>query len=109
MENYVLLSPATLSTEKAQKEVSSPLAGATSIFVGTTRDNFHGKRVLSLEYEAYEEMAVAEMKKLCVKARERFPSIIAVAIHHRLGVVPIGEASVIIAVSSPHRADAIGK
>merc|ERR1712178_416981 len=81
-------------------------AGAISLFVGTTRDNFEGKTVLRLEYEAYEEMAQKEMLKLCATTRERFP-VHHVVMHHRLGVVPVGEASVIIAISSSHRREAI--
>jgi molybdopterin synthase catalytic subunit len=60
-----------------------------------------------LEYEAYEEMAVKEMEKLCATARAAHPEVTHVVVHHRLGIVPVGEASVIIAVSSPHRKEAI--
>jgi molybdopterin synthase catalytic subunit len=82
--------------------VTHPKAGAIVTFVGTTRDHNDGRRVTRLEYEAYPEMAVAEMKKIGVTLRERWP-IERVAIVHRIGVVPIGEASVVIAVSSGHR------
>jgi molybdopterin synthase catalytic subunit len=85
----------------------SDAAGAISLFIGTTRDNFEGKRVVTLEYEAYVPMAESEMRKLCVTTREKFPGVLAVVIHHRLGRVPVAEASVVIAVSSPHRKIAI--
>ena len=79
-----------------------PAAGAIVTFVGTTRDHNDGRRVLRLEYEAYPEMAVAEMRKIGDEAGRRWP-VERVAIAHRIGVVPIGEASVVIAVSAGHR------
>lgn len=82
--------------------VSRPGAGAIVTFVGTTRDHNDGRRVTRLEYEAYPEMAVAELRKIAETARQRWP-IEAAAIVHRIGVVPIGEASVVIAVSAGHR------
>ncbi len=85
--------------------VAHPSAGAIATFLGTTRDHNQGRSVTILEYEAYPEMAVAEMRKIGDTARERWP-IQSMAILHRIGRVPIGEASVAIAVSSPHRAAA---
>ena len=82
--------------------VASPAAGAVCTFVGTTRDHNDGRRVLRLEYEAYPDMAIAEMRKIGDTARQRW-SIVEIAITHRIGVVPIGEASVVIAVSAGHR------
>lgn len=77
-------------------------AGAIVTFIGTTRDNNEGRRVSLLEYEAYPAMARAEMEKIATQARETWP-IEAIAIVHRLGPVPLGEASVAIAVSAAHR------
>lgn len=85
--------------------VASAAAGAVCTFVGTTRDHNDGRRVLRLEYEAYPAMAIAEMEKIGDSARRRWP-IEKIAITHRIGVVPIGDASVVIAVSSGHRAAA---
>jgi molybdopterin synthase catalytic subunit len=82
--------------------VARPSAGATVTFVGTTRDHNDGRRVSRLEYEAYPEMALAEMRKIGETAQQRWP-IEKVAIVHRIGVVPLGEASVVIAVSAGHR------
>lgn len=82
--------------------VADPATGATCTFLGTTRDHHDGRRVVELEYEAYPEMAVAEMRKIGAEAARRWP-IARIAIVHRVGVVPIGEASVVIAVSSAHR------
>jgi len=82
----------------------SPSAGAVSSFIGTTRDHFAGKQVLRLEYEAYEKMALKEMQKLKRETRERWgEDIVEVLIWHRLGNVPVTEASCIIAVTSVHR------
>lgn len=77
--------------------------GAVSSFAGTTRDNFNGMQVISLEYEAYEQMAKKEMTKICDEIRVRWPQIKHIAIYHRLGFVPVKEISVFIALSSPHR------
>eukprot|EP00013_Stygamoeba_regulata_P016977 CAMPEP_0177671884 /NCGR_PEP_ID=MMETSP0447-20121125/24994_1 /TAXON_ID=0 /ORGANISM="Stygamoeba regulata, Strain BSH-02190019" /LENGTH=206 /DNA_ID=CAMNT_0019179411 /DNA_START=669 /DNA_END=1289 /DNA_ORIENTATION=+ len=81
--------------------------GAVSCFIGTTRDSFHGKKVLRLEYEAYEPMALKEMRNLALLMREKWPQIGRVAIAHRVGIVPVGESSVVIAVSSVHRKDSL--
>jgi molybdopterin synthase catalytic subunit len=82
--------------------VARPSAGATVTFVGTTRDHNDGRRVSRLEYEAYPEMALAEMRKVGEAAQHRWP-IEQVAIVHRIGAVPLGHASVVIAVSAGHR------
>ena len=82
--------------------VAHPAAGAVVTFVGTTRDHNDGRRVIRLEYEAYPEMALAEMRKIGETAQQRWP-IQRIAIVHRIGVVPIGAASVAIAVSAAHR------
>src|SRR6185369_10420116 len=75
--------------------VADPATGASCTFLGTTRDPNDGRTVTELEYEAYPEMAVAEMRKIGVEAKRRWP-IARIAIVHRIGVVPIGEASVVI-------------
>ncbi|MBI1815887.1 MAG: molybdenum cofactor biosynthesis protein MoaE [Deltaproteobacteria bacterium] len=82
--------------------VSDATAGAIVTFLGTTRNHNDGRQVTQLEYEAYLEMAIAELRKIGETAKTRWP-IHAIAIVHRIGVVPIGEASVAIAVSSSHR------
>ncbi|KAI9558650.1 hypothetical protein GHT06_015439 [Daphnia sinensis] len=80
--------------------------GAVSLFVGTTRDNFEGKKVIHLEYEAFKPMAEKEIKKICLTIREKW-KVENVAFHHRLGVVPVGEASIVIAISSEHRTESL--
>lgn len=82
--------------------VSSSGAGAVNVFIGTVRDQTKGKKVVKLEYEAYDAMAVAEMEKIANAAREQWP-IEKVAIHHRKGELHVGDLAVIVAVSTPHR------
>ncbi|KAJ8902118.1 hypothetical protein NDN08_006526 [Rhodosorus marinus] len=105
-DDVLKLSNALLSVDEAYQAVVTSSAGGISTFVGTTRDTFEGKTVVRLEYEAYEEMALKEMQKLCDKVRARW-DIKKMAVFHRLGAVPVEEASVIIAVSSAHRREAI--
>ena len=88
-----------------EASVADPAAGAICTFVGTTRENNVGRKVLRLEYEAYESMALSEIRKLAIEAGRRW-EITRIAITHRIGVVEIGETSVAIAVSAPHRAEA---
>ena len=92
--------------EALTEAVSDSTAGAISTFIGTTRDHNRGRNVVRLEYEAYADMAVSEFEKIAGEASEKW-EITRVAISHRIGEVPIGEASVAIAVSAPHRAEAI--
>jgi len=100
------LSEEPLSLDDAVREVASEAAGAIATFSGTTRAHSRGREVVRLEYEAYEGMAEAEMERLAASLEARH-SLIQVAIHHRVGVVRVGETSVVIAVSSEHRADAL--
>jgi len=86
--------------------VTDPAAGGIDVFIGTTRAETRadGVELLALDYEAYDEMALKQMSDLSQKARKRWP-IVKLAIVHRRGRVGLGEASVIIAVASPHRAE----
>ena len=86
--------------------VGDDAAGAVSTFLGTTRATNRGRTVLKLEYEAYAEMAISEFEGIAAEAARRW-EITRVAIVHRVGVVPLGEASVAIAVSAPHRRESI--
>jgi molybdopterin synthase catalytic subunit len=79
--------------------------GALATFVGLVRDHHAGRRVLWLDYEAFEPLAVKTFEQIGAEAAERWPGA-SLCIHHRTGRVAIGEASVVIAASSPHRADA---
>ncbi|MBA0548593.1 hypothetical protein Golob_019683 [Gossypium lobatum] len=86
--------------------VSAPQAGAIATFSGTTRDTFEGKTVVELRYEAYVPMAIRNLKSICCSARSSW-DLHSIAVAHRVGSVPVGEISVLIAVSATHRADAL--
>ena len=100
------LSDAPLSLEAAVAEVAGEEAGAIATFVGTVRRRSRGRTVLHLDYEGYADMAEEEMARIAGELTDRY-ALCAVAIHHRVGRVGIGEPSVVIAVSAPHRADAL--
>jgi molybdopterin synthase catalytic subunit len=85
--------------------VNYPGSGGIVVFVGTVRDATKGKSVKWLEFECYEKMALKEMRKIADEAKSRW-GLHKVVIHHRTGLVPIGEEAVVIAVSSPHRKEA---
>jgi molybdopterin synthase catalytic subunit/molybdopterin converting factor small subunit len=95
-----------LSLEAVVDDVRSDEAGAIATFVGTTRVESRGRTVVYLDYEAYEEMAEQVMAEIAAELKGRY-SVCEIAIHHRTGRVEIGEASVVIAVSAPHRQDAL--
>jgi molybdopterin synthase catalytic subunit len=101
-----LLSEEPLSLDRAVDEVRSEQAGAIATFTGTTRVRSRGRTVQYLDYEAYEGMAETVMAELAEELAQRY-DVCAFAIHHRVGRVEIGETSVVIAVSAPHRADAL--
>jgi molybdopterin synthase catalytic subunit/molybdopterin converting factor small subunit len=101
-----LLSEEPLSVEAALADGARDVAGAVATFVGTTRSRSRERNVLHLEYEAYEGMAEAVMSELGAALEERY-RLCAVAIHHRVGRVAVGERSVVVAVSAPHRQDAL--
>eukprot|EP01025_Chloroclados_australasicus_P028404 TRINITY_DN28164_c1_g1_i1.p2 TRINITY_DN28164_c1_g1~~TRINITY_DN28164_c1_g1_i1.p2 ORF type:complete len:158 (-),score=18.64 TRINITY_DN28164_c1_g1_i1:276-749(-) len=86
--------------------VSDPGAGAIASFIGTTRNSFNGKKVISLEYEAYTPMANKKIQELCEEAQQKW-NLTKIAVAHRIGVVDIEQASVIIVASSPHRKEAL--
>ncbi|MFZ5825943.1 MAG: molybdenum cofactor biosynthesis protein MoaE [Bacillota bacterium] len=94
-----------LSADEIAARVTNPYSGATLVFVGTVREWTKGKRTTYLHYEAYPEMAVAQMQVIGREIGERWPGA-EVAIVHRVGKLEVTEPSVIIAVATPHRADA---
>ena len=94
-----------IDTHSLLESVSSPKSGASVLFVGTTRQ-FTGERETTfLSYECYQEMAVAKLQELCQRALDKWP-IEKCGVVHRIGEVAIEEASVAVAVSSPHRKEA---
>jgi len=103
-----------LDTQSIIKSVGDDAAGAIAVFIGTTRNSFKGRAVVRLEYHAYTSLAIKTMATILDSANslvERsehsvqapVPALIRCRLHHRLGVVPVGEPSIVIAVSSPHR------
>lgn len=95
-----------LKLSRYVEAVRDARAGAIATFSGTTRDNFEGRPVLRLEYEAYEPMAGRQIRSILLEARRRWAQIVSMAAAHRIGPVPISEDSVIVAVSAVHRSDA---
>ena len=101
------LSPDPLDVAGATAFVHDPRAGGIAVFLGTTRAERRpdGAELVALDYDAYAEMAVAQLNDLAGRARARWP-VVKLALLHRTGRVALGEPSVIVAVSTPHRADA---
>ncbi|MBA3843009.1 MAG: molybdenum cofactor biosynthesis protein MoaE [Actinobacteria bacterium] len=100
------LSEEPLSLDQVVDEVRDERAGAIATFTGTTRIHSRGRDVEHLDYEAYEGMAEQVMDEIAESLAGRY-ELCAVAIHHRIGRVGIGDTSVVIAVSAPHRQDAL--
>jgi len=107
MTDLIALTPDPLSTAAAVAFVTDPAAGGIAVFLGTTRAETSpdGRALVALDYDAYAEMAVERLHRLVATARQKWPVTWA-AVLHRLGRVGVGEPSVVIAVSTPHRADA---
>jgi molybdopterin synthase catalytic subunit len=95
-----------LSLDAVARAVSRPTSGAVASFLGVVRGYSRGREVTRLEYDAYPEMATATMQALAGEIRSRWP-VDGVAIVHRIGALQIGDASVAIAVSAPHRREAL--
>jgi molybdopterin synthase catalytic subunit len=100
------ITPEPLDAIELMDAVRSDAAGAVALFAGVVRDENLGRRVQYLEYDAYPPMAERAMADIAREVRANWP-VTGIAMAHRTGRLEIGEASVIIAVSSPHRADAI--
>ena len=107
MRTRFQISDRPLVVETLVEDVADPAAGAVATFSGTARNSFRGKEVRHLEYEAYPEMAEPVMKEIGMEIANRWPSVIALAIAHRVGRLEIGQTSVIVAVSAPHRREAL--
>jgi MoaE-MoaD fusion protein len=101
-----LVTEEPLSLDAVVAAVADERAGAVATFTGTVRRESRGREVTRLEYEAYAEMAEDLMAQLAHDLEAQY-DLCAVAIHHRVGTLAIGEASVVIAVSAPHRQDAL--
>jgi molybdopterin synthase catalytic subunit len=103
--DLILLVDRAIDADALVRHVRTGADGAIVTFDGCVRNQSHGRRTLYLDYEAYESMALAKMREIAAEAHAKFP-IDRVAIAHRLGRLEIGETSVFIAVSAPHRAAA---
>jgi molybdopterin synthase catalytic subunit len=116
--DYIYLQPSVLKqllhmikiTEKSidvQRVIDAACslgAGAVNVFIGTVRNSANGKNVVWLEYESYESMTIAEIKKIVDEASHKWP-VLGSAVSHRIGTLKPGEVSVVVAVSTPHRKD----
>lgn len=106
-DDWVDLVPGPLPTAEASAWVVLPGCGAAVTFTGTARDHAEGRPgVHLLEYEAYEEHAVARLAAVAAAARGRWPEVGRLALLHRTGPVAVTEAAVVVAASAPHRAEA---
>jgi molybdopterin synthase catalytic subunit len=107
MNDWCEILSTPLPAEKAVEFAHDPAAGGVAIFLGTTRaqGSAAGQSLVALDYEAYGEMAHRQLTDLAAQARGRWP-IIKLALLHRTGRVALGEPSVVVAVSTPHRAQA---
>lgn len=101
--DHVLVTDGPLDAEAIAARVADRGAGAIVTFAGVVRDNARGRPVLWLDYEAYAAAAEKMLAEICGEMRERWP-LLAIAVEHRTGRLEIGDASVVIAVSSAHRA-----
>ena len=101
----VELTDGPISTDRVLRAVADPRAGAVVLFLGVVRDNARGRRVDHLIYEAYDALARRELERIAAAVAERWP-VTRVAIVHRTGRLGVGEPSVAVAVSAPHRGEA---
>jgi molybdopterin converting factor subunit 1 len=106
-DDWLGITSEPIPVAKAIQFVTNPTAGGIAIFLGTTRTetDSSGRTLLALDYEAYEEMAIRQLRDLAQKSRQQWP-ITKLALLHRVGRVAAGEPSVLVAVSTPHRAEA---
>lgn len=105
MNIHLQISDTALDVMACIHQVSSPASGGIDVFIGTVRNTTQGKTVVRLEFEAYQSMALRKMRHLAEQAFQQWP-VQALAIHHRTGVLQVGEVAVVIAVSAAHRAAA---
>ncbi|MHB1988243.1 MAG: molybdenum cofactor biosynthesis protein MoaE [Acidimicrobiales bacterium] len=106
--NWLALTADPLSSSEALTWVSGAHFGAVACFLGVVRDHAEGRTgVTAIDYEAYEEQVVPRFSDLAAHARDTWPELGRLVIWHRIGLVGLGEASVVVAVSSPHRKEAL--
>lgn len=105
MEPVIQITRDALDRDALVAAVSDPGVGGIVIFEGVVRDNARGKQIRYLEYDVYPEMAIKQIRAIIADAEKRW-GVERVAVAHRIGRIEIGEASVIIVVATPHRAEA---
>jgi len=101
------LTPEPLDAGAAHRDVDDPACGGIGLFLGVVRDHHEGDAVDHLEYEAWEDQAGPALEAVAREVVERFPGVRAVHLSHRLGRLEVGDVSVIVATSAPHRAEAL--
>ncbi|KAI0274835.1 molybdenum cofactor synthesis 2 [Gloeopeniophorella convolvens] len=105
-DGLVVLTYQPLDPAQIILSVQDDAAGAIAVFVGTTRNSFQGKFVTHLQYESYTKLALKTMADILRAARTTSDAVLHSVIYHRLGDVPVGQPSIVVAVSSPHRREA---
>ncbi|MDX2029762.1 MAG: molybdenum cofactor biosynthesis protein MoaE [Blastocatellia bacterium] len=103
MEDVYEISRAPIDKLGLERRLIAGAAGAVVTFDGVVRDNNQGRRVVTLQYEAYEPMAVKEMRRVGEEIHQRWPEVDRVGIVHRFGELGVSESSVVIVITSPHR------
>jgi len=102
VDKLVHISEEPLDIQAISRLVRSDRAGAIDMFIGTVRDSTQGKKVVRLEFESYDGMAIKEIQKIIDQAKVKWP-VEKMSIYHRKGILNVGEIAVVIAVSTPHR------
>lgn len=105
-DDHFQITFAPLNLEELYRFAEHPHNGAVVVMSGTVRDQTDGQAVLSLEYQAYEPMALKVFQGIAQDIRQRWPDVNRIAIHHRTGHLKISEISVLVAIGCPHRAEA---
>ncbi|MFE4105885.1 molybdenum cofactor biosynthesis protein MoaE [Almyronema epifaneia] len=97
---------APLALETVYQQADTSASGAIVVMSGMVREQTQGRAVVSLEYQAYEPMAIAVFQQIAASIRKQWPQVTRIVIHHRTGHLKVGEISVLVAVGCPHRAEA---
>jgi molybdopterin synthase catalytic subunit len=106
MGDLIRISREVISVDSVVDYIASPACGAESLFLGAVREKNQGKPVLGLEYEAQDKLAANTISTICSEARSQWGEDLKIAVVHRVGKLKVGELSVAIGVSSPHRDEA---
>ena len=102
---HIDLTDQPIAVADALRSVEADGAGAINTFIGTVRNQSTGRAVIRLEYEAYDNMALHQLRKVAEQAVAQWPMLQAVTVVHRKGTLHIGDVAVVVAVSTPHRAE----